>query len=233
VRSHVMKNTTSNASVMVSDPPDARPPQSETPDDDPSVDTGDQCGDTDDPGTDDPAAGADENAASPTVGRSSRRGLLRRRSSIAAVSLVMLASLAGNGWLGWQWQNQRDVAAASQQALNTATRYAVTLTSIDPNSVDQNFTEVLNGATGEFKDMYTQSSAQLRQLLIDNKATSSGTVSQAGIKSATKNEVEVVLFVDQSVTNTSNTQPRIDRSRIVITMEHIDGRWLASKVELA
>ena len=48
--------------------------------------------------------------------------------------------------------------------------YAQVLTSIDANNVDQNFAQVLDGATGEFKDMYSKSSDQLRQLLIDNKA---------------------------------------------------------------
>ena len=42
----------------------------------------------------------------------------------------------------------------------------------------------------------------------------------------------VLLFVDQSVTNTSMPDPRIDRSRIKMTMEHVDGQWRTSKVEL-
>jgi Mce-associated membrane protein len=91
---------------------------------------------------------------------------------------------------------------------------------------------VLDGATGEFKDMYSQSSAQLRQLLIDNKAVSHGTVVDAAIKSATKDKVEVLIFVDQSISNSLNPEPRIDRSRVGMTMERIDGRWLASKVDI-
>jgi Mce-associated membrane protein len=57
-------------------------------------------------------------------------------------------------------------------------------------------------------------------------------VVDSAIKSATKTRVEVLLFVDQSVTNTVNPQPRIDRSRVAITMELVDNRWLASKVDL-
>ena len=40
-------------------------------------------------------------------------------------------------------------------------------------------------------------------------------------------------FVDQSVSNTTVPDPRIDRSRIKMTMEKVDGQWRASKVELA
>ena len=80
--------------------------------------------------------------------------------------------------------------------------------------------------------MYTQSSVQLRQLLIDNKATAHGVVVDSAIQSESTNKVVVLLFVDQTVTNTSAPDPRVDRSRMKITMEKVDGRWRASKVEL-
>ena len=44
--------------------------------------------------------------------------------------------------------------------------------------------------------------------------------------------IVVLLFVDQSVANASLPDPRIDRSRIKMTMEFVDGRWRTSKVEL-
>jgi Mce-associated membrane protein len=73
---------------------------------------------------------------------------------------------------------------------------------------------------------------QLRQLLIDNKASAHGVVVDSAIQSASKDEVVVLLFVDQSVSNASVPDPRIDRSRIKMTMAYVDGRWRASKVEL-
>ena len=148
----------------------------------------------------------------------------------AIVAVAGVVAVAGfQGWLLYE-QHQKDVAA--EQALDAATKYAVVLTSIDTNALDQNFTEVLDGSTGEFKDMYAKSSTQLRQLLVDNKAAAHGVVIDAAVKSATKDKVEVLLFVDQSVTNLAVPDPRIDRSRIKMTMENVDGRWLASKVEL-
>lgn len=91
---------------------------------------------------------------------------------------------------------------------------------------------MLNGATGEFKDMYSQSASQLRQVLIDNKAVSKGTVVDASIKSASKTEVVVLLFIDQSISNIVNPQPRIDRSRVRMTMKLVDNHWLASKIDI-
>lgn len=165
-----------------------------------------------------------------TSGRRRRpwRQYLRR----SVLPLLLIASLAVSGLLGWkQWQ-EHQVKLAGQQAQQAAVKYAEVLTSIDSNNVDQNFRQVLDGATGEFKDMYTQSSVQLRQLLIDNKATAHGVVVDSAIASESTNKVVVLVFVDQTVTNMAAPDPRIDRSRIKMTMEKIDGRWRASKVQL-
>jgi Mce-associated membrane protein len=68
--------------------------------------------------------------------------------------------------------------------------------------------------------------------LIDNKATAHGVVVDSAIQSESTDRVVVLLFIDQTVTNTAAPDPRIDRSRIKMTMEKVDGRWRASKVQL-
>lgn len=156
----------------------------------------------------------------------------RHRWQIAAVAVTVVALLGGSGFLGWLvWQDHR-LGQAAQQARDAAVSYAQVLTSIDSNRVDENFDQVLAGATGEFKDMYSQSSMQLRQLLIDNKASAHGVVVDSAVQSATPSQVVVLLFVDQSVTNSTVPDPRIDRSRIKMTMDKVDGQWRAAKVEL-
>jgi Mce-associated membrane protein len=158
-----------------------------------------------------------------------RRG---RRMFAGALAAAVIASLAGCGYLGWTVWQDRTVNRAGEQAREAAVAYAQVLTSIDADKVDENFDQVLDGSTGEFKDMYSQSSMQLRQLLIDNKATAHGVVLESAVQSQSKDRVVVLLFVDQSVTNASMPDPRIDRSRIKMTMEHVDGSWRTSKVEL-
>lgn len=152
-----------------------------------------------------------------------------RRWIAAAVLALGVIGAGYEGWLLYA-HHQRTVAAA--QALETAEKYTLALTSVDPAAIDQNFAEIIDGATGEFKEVYSASSEQLRQLLIENKASAHGTVIDSAVKSATKNKVEVLLFVDQAVSNKALTQPQIDRSRIVITMEKVNGRWLAAKVDM-
>lgn len=174
----------------------------------------------------------DTDEAEPEAATASSPGW-RRRVLVGSVAFVFVAALALSGFLGWKLWQAEQVAQAGQQAQDAAVAYAQILTSIDANKVDENFDQVLAGATGEFKDMYSQSSVQLRQLLIDNKATAHGVVVQSAVQSASKDKVVVLLFVDQSVSNSTVPDPRIDRSRIKMTMEKVDGQWRASKVELA
>jgi Mce-associated membrane protein len=150
---------------------------------------------------------------------------------VAAVAAIG-GLLAGTGVFGWQVWQARQIEHAGQEAQRTAVSYAQVLTSIDSNNVDENFKQVLDGATGEFKDMYSQSSVELRQLLIENKATAHGVVIDSAVQSVSKDRAVVLLFVDQSVANTKLPDPRIDRSRMKMTLEKVDGRWRASKVEL-
>ncbi|WP_319448682.1 MULTISPECIES: hypothetical protein [unclassified Mycobacterium] len=156
----------------------------------------------------------------------------RHRVLAGVLMLVFVAALAVSGTLGWMLWQQRELVRAGQQAQAAAVAYAQVLTSIDSTKVDENFNQVLDGATGEFKDMYSQSSTQLRQLLIDNKASAHGVVVESAVQSEAKNKVVVLLFVDQSVSNTNVPDPRVDRSRIKMTMEFVDGRWRASQVAL-
>ncbi|MET9214089.1 MULTISPECIES: hypothetical protein [unclassified Nocardia] len=158
--------------------------------------------------------------------------VVARRSALPVMALLAVVALGAAGVLGWQLRQERAVDDAAAAALQAARAYAVTLTSVDSSRLDSDFAAVLDGSTGEFRDMYTRSSGQLRELLQENKATGKGAVLEAAVKSATETEVEVLLFIDQTVTNAAATDPRVDRSRVLMTMRLVDGRWLASRVYL-
>ena len=143
-----------------------------------------------------------------------------------------VAALAGAGFFGWKFWQQHQLDQAREAAQRSAVSYAQVLTSVDSNNVDDNFKQVLDGATGEFKDMYSKSSVELRQLLIENKASAHGVVVESAVQEASKDKAVVLLFIDQSVANTKLPDPRIDRSRMKMTLEKVDGSWRASKVEL-
>ena len=175
---------------------------------------------------------SEDSAAADSADPPSSRRRWARRARVVLIAMIVACALAGVGALGWTVWQQRQITRAGHDAQQAAIEYAQVLTSIDSGKVDQNFTDVLNGATGEFKDMYSQASVELRQLLVDNKASAHGVVVDSAVQSASPDKVVVLLFVDQSITNTNVPDPRIDRSRVKMTMEKVDNRWRASKVEL-
>lgn len=154
-------------------------------------------------------------------------GHARLRRWLASATLV--ASVGCGGWLAAQHYQTH---LAGEQALEAAEAYVLRLSDIDADDIDRNFADIADGSTGELQARHTRAGVRLRQQLIDNKATARGHVAEAVVKSAEKNRVVVVLLVNQAVRNSDNPEPVIDRSRIRMTMDKVDGRWLASNVEL-
>lgn len=167
-----------------------------------------------------------------TGGEDRRSGKWQKPVAIAAVALVFLAMAAGLGVLGWKVYDNHRLNSARNAAQKAADDYALILTSVDSGDLDANFAKVLDGATGKWKDQYSAGSTELKQLLVDNKASAKGRVLESAVQSAEKNKVVVLLFVDQAVANAKVPDPRLDRSRMKMTMKYVDGRWRASKVEL-
>jgi Mce-associated membrane protein len=190
---------------------------------------------SDAPETDEPSEPEDSAAESQEQNQTDTpaRGRSRRPSlSAAVVVLLLLLSIGTSVFLGWREYQRHQLDSASAAGLQAAKDYAVVLTTLDAKNIDDNYRKSLDGATGEFKDAYSQGATQLRQVLIDNKASGTGVVVSAAIKSATVDKVEVLLFVDQSITNAQNPSPRIDRNRIDMTMDKVGDRWLAGKVDI-
>ncbi|WP_280388004.1 hypothetical protein [Nocardia wallacei] len=172
----------------------------------------------------------DEAVAAGKPVRTWRRWLPRPVTAVLGVLVVVAVVVAVV--LGWKLENRNERNDAGQAALAAAQNYAVALTSIDSSRLDPDITTVLDGATGEFKDMYSKSADQLKPMLLQAKSVSKGRVVAASVQSASADRAVVMLFVDAEITNVTNPQPRIDRNRILMTMDRVGDRWLASKVEL-
>lgn len=189
-----------------------------------------------------PAGGtAGSTAGDPSDGTSGTAGDTapkeRKRFSLpapvaAGLGVLLVVAVGAAVTFGLLYKNQADVQTARNEALATARAYASTVTGYDYKNLDKNFSDVLDGATGKFKDQYAGASKTLRQMIRQAKATAKGEVLDAAVKSATEDRVDVAVFVDQSVTNAATKKPRIDRSRVLMTLEKHDDRWLVSKLEM-
>ncbi|HEU4360717.1 MAG TPA: hypothetical protein VFR27_04315 [Mycobacterium sp.] len=171
--------------------------------------------------------------AAPAAPDSGGRRRISSRTRLAAVAAA--AALAGVGYGGWLLFERHETDVAGAQALAAAQKYVLTLTTFDavhPDPTDEKDMDYLvDGATGEYRDMYAKSQAKLLKLQVDKQAAGRGTIVDSTVKSATRDKAVVFLLVDQSVINSDNPQPQLDRSRIRMTLNKVDGRWLVSYLE--
>lgn len=156
----------------------------------------------------------------------------RRHWALTAAAIVAIAIVALAAIIGRLYEEQRREEQSSREALAAAQEFANVMINVDSAKLDESSNKTLERSTGDFKQKYSESSTTLRQVMIENKAKATGVVVDSAVKSATPDKVEVLLFIDQAVSNVAIPDARMDRSRVQITMQKVDGRWLASDVEL-
>jgi Mce-associated membrane protein len=156
-----------------------------------------------------------------------------RRAVTWALLAVLVAAVVAGGLLGRRWYDQRQLAQAQSEALAAARQTCVNFVSISASTVDADLKRIADGATGQFKDEFTQDTAQVKAAVVQNKVDSHGTVLRAGIVSADKQSAVVLVAVDATVKNTSTPDGRLSHYRIQVNMarDAASGRWLVAQLQ--
>lgn len=179
-----------------------------------------------------PSEGA-EPSEKPEPSVPARRKLPHLSLRMAIVTLVIAVLAAGVIVSQWQLSDQRDLASARDSATAAARAYAVDVASYDYRHLTKDFAAVENESTPAFRKTFVQSSASLAKVLGQYKAVAKGTVVASGVTSATTSKAVVVLFVNQTVTNTAQTSGSTpDNSRIQMTLVRPGSKWLISDLKL-
>jgi Mce-associated membrane protein len=173
-----------------------------------------------------------EMVAEPEPSRVSSLRLSRSGWAIlgGTIGIIALAVVLVITYLRLSDANSLDQARS--EALAAAQTYAVDVASYDYRTLDQNFALVTSHSTGEFKQQFTKASGAIKPLIVQYKGTAKATVLSAGVVKASTESVTVVMFVDQTVTNSNAATPRVDRNRVSMTVSRHGGQWLIEKVEL-
>lgn len=144
------------------------------------------------------------------------------------VSTVRLATLFGlvavaalallDGWLGFRVHQSQQAQDQRSQFLQVARQGALNLTTIDWQHADSDVHRILDGATGEFYDDFTKRSKPFIEVLKQAKATTVGTITQAGLESATADSAQALVAVSVQTSNAGGTDqvPRAWRMRISV-----------------
>jgi Mce-associated membrane protein len=146
---------------------------------------------------------------------------------MAVAALVLAGSL-----LATRPEDRRLEDQLRREALAAARAAAISLTTYDHRTLDEDFGRVAGQATGEFAKEYAETSAQLRPALEQSQAVATAEVPAVGIESLSTDPIEVVLVVavDQTVM-TAGAEPRTEYNRMRMKLVRTDDAWLVAEVE--
>lgn len=166
-----------------------------------------------------------------TLGRLVVRALTRFRMLpwLLAGALILVA--AGVGFLSYRVQQENQADQSNQEVLAAARQEALNFISIDYRNFSQDTNNVLSGATGDFKQQFSDQSKTLQSLVTSNKAISTGQVLQAGVVSASPTSARVLVVADATVANTAAPSGQVRNYRLQMDLVDQNGQWLTSDIE--
>jgi Mce-associated membrane protein len=128
-----------------------------------------------------------------------------------------------------------DARRAGLEASRDAARI---LFSYDYRTLDKDFAAgrslTTNGPTKEekFKDQYADTTSKVvSSVATEKKAVVKAEVVTAGVVRATPDVVVTIVYVNQVTTSTLAAAPKVDLSRVRMTLRHVKGHWLVSRVD--
>jgi Mce-associated membrane protein len=152
---------------------------------------------------------------------------------VEAVSLVVIVGLAVALIVSLvQLSNQNSLNAERASAVTAAKEYAHDVATYSYRHLQRDFGKVEHESTPSFRRSFIRSSGGLSKVLVQYKAVASARVLAAGISSITSTKAIVVLFVNQSVANSTQQGVSTDASRIEVTLTQSDGRWLLQDLRI-
>lgn len=151
---------------------------------------------------------------------------------VVLLGVLALAALLVCGGLGYRAHTARAVEAAGAQALRAATDAAEVVLSYDHRRLDRDVARARGLITGRFEREYMKFvRTAVRPTAERTGAVVVADVRAASVVSASPHRVVLVLFVNQTTTLKQRPEPRVDLTRVRMTMERVGERWLVSQVE--
>lgn len=157
----------------------------------------------------------------------------RRIGLVEVIGLVVIVVLAVALVVSRvQLSNQGASNGDRSSALAAAQTDAVDVATYNYQHLPRDFGRVESESTPAFRRSFIKSSDNLSKVLVQYKATASAKVLQSAVESINGSKAVVLLFVNQSVANTTQQGASTDDSRIEVTLEKSGGRWLLQDLKL-
>jgi Mce-associated membrane protein len=157
----------------------------------------------------------------------------RRFGIIEVVGLFVIIALAVALIVSRvQLSNQSAGNGDRSSALMAAQTDAVDVATYNYLHLQRDFGRVEGASTPSFRRSFIRSSDNLSKVLVQYKATASAKVLKSAVESISSSKAVVLLFVNQSVANTTQQGVSTDDSRIEVTLVRSGGRWMLQNLKL-
>lgn len=173
-----------------------------------------------------PEPGSDAQGSQDT--RARRRFLITEVVSLVVIiglAVALIVSLV-------QLSNQNSLNADRASATAAAKADATDVATYSYLHLHRDFGRVESESTPAFRRNFIRSSDSLSKVLVQYKATASAKVLAAAVSSISSGKAVVLLFVNQSVANSTQQGVSKDDSRIEVTLVRSNGRWLMQDLKL-
>jgi Mce-associated membrane protein len=154
------------------------------------------------------------------------------RTSTLVVVVVVLFVVSGavTAWLRISDLQERvdsleAQTLAAESARQDAILLAEDLATYDYRDLGGNFRHVAARATDRFAGQLRTLTEELGPELQQTRAVATATARSAGVVRADDAKAVVMVFVDQTVTNTRSPEPRVERSRMELSLVRDSGVW--------
>jgi len=182
-------------------------------------------------GDDEDAASYDEEAAAAVAAKPSKPPMSPVRLALIA-GLIAVVALAGlTGWTGYRAYKAYQGEQERQLFLQVGRQGALNLTTIDWQNAEADVQRVLDSATGTFYDDFQNRSAPFVQVVKQAQSKSVGTISDAGLESASSNEAQVLVAVTVTTSNVGAPEQEPRAWRMRLTVQKVGDEAKVSNVE--
>ena len=131
-----------------------------------------------------------------------------------------------------QHRQNAEIEQARTEAVDAASEQALAMLAYDYTGVDEQLAAAADGLTGDFKDEYTALVGDVIAPAAKEKSlTVQVTVLGAAIVSAEPDTATVLLFLNQITTSSDAPEAASSGSRVRMSVEKADGRWLTNNLE--
>lgn len=159
--------------------------------------------------------------------------MTRTRVLIAAgvAGAVALAAVIVMGVNGFRYWNDREAEQARQDAAAAASRTVATMFSYEFGTVDTELPKAADNLSADFRADYLKLITEaIAPGAKDKQLTVQATTQAAGIVSAENDRAVVLLYLNQITTSKDSPQGTTTGSRVRVTVDKTDGRWLVDSV---